>query len=91
MALGKKTGGRTKGTPNRATAAKAKAVAESGLTPLDYLLSIMRDEGNEHAVRIDAAKAAAPYVHPKLQPVDGEGSAEQAVVVKGALKWQAPQ
>jgi hypothetical protein len=72
-----KTGGRKKGIPNKATAAKAAAIAESGLTPLDYLLSVVRDETAETPVRVDAAKAAAPYVHPKLQPVDGKtGSSE---------------
>lgn len=37
---------------------------------MDYMLSVMRDEANELAIRLEAAKAAAPYVHPKLQPVD---------------------
>lgn len=72
-----KTGGRVKGTPNKATAAKAAQIAASGLTPLDYLLSIMRDEKADEAKRIDAAKAAAPYVHPKRQPVDGDGDSKQ--------------
>jgi hypothetical protein len=44
MAIGKKTGGRKKGAPNKATAAKAAAIEASGLTPLDYMLSVMRDE-----------------------------------------------
>ena len=70
MARGQKTGGRTKGTPNKATAAKAEAVAASGLTPLDYMLGVMRDEAMVFDVRLDAAKAAAPYVHPKLASVD---------------------
>jgi hypothetical protein len=84
MAKGIKTGGGSrKGKPNRATAAKAAAIAASGLTPLDFMLGVMRDEGQELGVRLDAAKAAAQYVHPKLQPVDGKtGSAEvQARVI----------
>jgi uncharacterized protein YggE len=77
MAKGVKTGGRKKGSKNKAAIAQAAAVAASGLTPLDYLLSVTRDENQPHPVRVDAAKAAAPYVHPKLQPVDGKtGSAE---------------
>jgi formylmethanofuran dehydrogenase subunit B len=73
---GVKTGGRRKGVPNKATAAKAAAIAASGLTPLDFMLGVMRDECQELGVRLDAAKAAAQYVHPKLQPVDGKtGSA----------------
>jgi hypothetical protein len=72
MAKGVKTGGGSrKGKPNKATAAQARAVAESGQTPLDYLLDVMRN-GEDPAMRLDAAKAAAPYVHPKLQPVDGQ-------------------
>lgn len=81
MAVGKKTGGRQKGTPNRATAAKVAEVQASGLTPLDYLLSIMRDEGAEEAKRIDAAKAAAPYIHPKRAPVNAEGQDASLTVI----------
>jgi hypothetical protein len=73
MARGTKTGGRKKGVPNKATAAKAAAVAASGLTPLDYLLSVMRNPEQEIETRLDAAKAAAPYVHPKLATVEHSG------------------
>ncbi len=75
---GLKTGGGSrKGIPNKATAAKAAAVAASGLTPLDFLLSVMRDESRDLGDRLEAGKAAALYVHPKLQPVDGKtGSSE---------------
>jgi hypothetical protein len=81
---GRKPGGR-----NRITQ-EAIAKARDGLSPLDYLLSVMRDAGAEEARRIDAAKAAAPYCHAKLQPVDGDGDATQKHEVKGALTWQAP-
>lgn len=70
MAKGQKTGGRQKGTPNRATAAKAAEIAASGLTPLDYMLSVLRNETNEQAIRLDAAHKAAPYVHAKLATID---------------------
>jgi hypothetical protein len=42
--------------------------------PLDYLLGIMRDETMSQAVRMDAAKAAAPYVHAKLATVESTGA-----------------
>jgi hypothetical protein len=75
--------GRKKGSPNKATAAKAAQVAASGVTPLDLLLQIMRDESADLGMRLDAAKAAAPYVHPKLHPVDGKtGGSEQRHVVQ---------
>ena len=67
-----KTGGRKPGTPNKASAAKAAAIAASGLTPLDYMISVMRDETNP-PLRLDAAKSAAPYVHPKLSSVELAG------------------
>jgi hypothetical protein len=73
MALGKKTGGRSKGTPNRATAAKASAIAASGLTPLDYMLSVLRDEANSPEMRLDAANKAAPFVHPRLAAIEHSG------------------
>jgi hypothetical protein len=71
MAQGRKTGGRKKGTPNKATAAAAiKAeIAASGEIPLDYMLRVMRDETVEPTRRDAMAKAAAPYVHPTLQSI----------------------
>ena len=70
---GERRGGRQKGTPNKATAAKAAEVAASGLTPLDYMLSIMRDEENPKDMRLDAANKAAPFVHPKLAAIEHSG------------------
>lgn len=71
-----KTGGRTKGTPNKATAARQAEVAASGLTPLEYMLNVLRDVQQPAERRDDMAKAAAPYIHPKLNAVqakiDGE-------------------
>src|ERR1700736_707162 len=71
MANGKKTGGRKRGTPNKATTAAAirAEVAASGEIPLDYMLRVMRDETADPARRDAMAKAAAPYVHPSLASV----------------------
>lgn len=65
--------GRKKGAPNKASAKREAEVKASGITPLDYLLEIMRDDKSEKGVRLDAAKAAAPYVHPKLSSVEMSG------------------
>jgi hypothetical protein len=59
-------GGSRKGIPNKATAAREKAIAESGLTPLEFMLQVMRDENMPFPQRIQAANAVAPYVHPRL-------------------------
>ena len=69
-----KTGGRKKVTPNKATAAKAAAIAKSGQTPLDFMLSVMRDPSKPGDIRLDAAKSAAPYVHPKLAAIEHTGA-----------------
>jgi hypothetical protein len=67
MAKGKKTGGRQKGTPNKSTMVRERELAASGEIPLDYMLRVMRDPEQPPARRDEMAKAAAPYVHPRLQ------------------------
>jgi hypothetical protein len=72
---GKREGaGRRAGTVNRASATKRAEIAASGLTPLDYMLQIMRDDAAEPSRRDDMAKAAAPYVHPKLAAIEHTGA-----------------
>jgi len=73
MAKGVKTGGRKKGVPNKASIARAAAIAASGLTPLDFLLSVMRDDQKALEDRLEAGKAAAPYVHPRLANIEVAG------------------
>ena len=68
---GKRPGaGRKAGTPNKRTAEIQQAVEESGLTPLEYMLSVMRDVGQDELRRLQAARDAAPYVHAKLSSVE---------------------
>lgn len=42
-------------------------VPDGELTPLDYMISIMRNKRTRRALRMEAAKAAAPYCHARLQ------------------------
>ena len=58
--------GRPKGSRNKASVAREAEIAESGKTPLEFLLDIMRDESADMEMRMSAAKAAAPFVHPRL-------------------------
>ena len=62
--------GRKPGSPNKRTAEVVKAVEESGMTPLEYMLSVMRNELNEPRERLSAAAQAAPYVHAKLSSIE---------------------
>ena|SRR6188768_2054565 len=73
--------GRKSGTPNKASAQREAAVTASGLTPLDYMLTVMRDTKQTPAVRLDAAKSAAPYVHPKLSSAEVKHGGEIGVRV----------
>lgn len=71
---GKRQGaGRKAGTPNKANAERQAEVAASGLTPLDYMLTMLRDENAAAADRMWAAEKAAPYVHPKLAAIEHSG------------------
>jgi len=72
MALGRKTGGRQKGTRNRATAEARAAAEATGILPLDYMLSVMRDDNAQPKRRDAMAMAAAPYLHPKLSTVEAK-------------------
>ncbi len=67
---GTKSGGRKKGRINKVTAGQSIEAIASGLSPMGFLLSVMRDESEDKRERIDAAKAVAPYIHPRLSNVD---------------------
>jgi hypothetical protein len=88
MARGRKTGGRRKGARNRATADARAAAEATGILPLDYMLSVMRDPAADHKRRDAMAMAAAPYLHPRLSTIDAtlnpavvEPSPERTAVV----------
>jgi polyhydroxyalkanoate synthesis regulator phasin len=69
---GKRDGaGRKAGAVTTRTREIADAMVANGeLTPLDYLKSVYQNAMADEARRIDAAKAAAPYVHAKLANID---------------------
>lgn len=60
-----------------------------GITPLEYMLQVMRAEPKEGlddreammsaTMRFEAAKAAAPYIHPRLAAVEHSGPDGQAL------------
>lgn len=59
--------GRPKGSFSKASKAQVERVTSEGkLSPLEYLASIYQNPSEDIRLRIDAAKAAAPYVHARL-------------------------
>ena len=48
----------------------------TGISPLEFLLNVMDDIGNDLHVRLDAAKSAAPYCHHRLAQLQIEVQGE---------------
>lgn len=68
---GKRPGaGRKPGSRNKKSAALIEAVEQSGETPLQFMLRVMRDPRKPWDDRMEMAKAAAPYIHAKLSSVE---------------------
>lgn len=68
---GARTGaGRKVGQATAKTREIADKAIEDGVTPLEFMIAIMRDEGATRAERLDMAKAAAPYIHPRLSAIE---------------------
>jgi hypothetical protein len=80
---GKRPGaGRPKGSATKRTREIADAAMAEGLTPLEYMLEVMRDVRADEARRLDAAKSAAPYVHPRLSSVEAQINGEVGLKVE---------
>lgn len=74
--------GRKAGSATKKTREIANRAAEEGITPLEYMLRVMRQETDHEdpkiaiareAMAFEAAKAAAPYVHPRLAAIEHTG------------------
>jgi hypothetical protein len=74
-----KTGGKKKGCKNRRTL-ELDRIAALGITPLDYLLKIMRDKKQPIAFRIECAKAACVFCHARRAPENNKGDTVPTVI-----------
>jgi hypothetical protein len=81
----RKGSGRPPGSATRRTREIADKAMAEGITPLEFMLNIMRQEPMADiedprvltdimAMRFEAAKAAAPYIHPRLAAVEHTGA-----------------
>ena len=80
---GERRGGRQHGTLNKKTAlrnaALAAAAANPEISPLVFLLGIMRDPNVSSELRFKAAQTTLPFAHPKpgsARPGDPAGTAK---------------
>ena len=72
--------GRPKGSVNKSNELARLRAAESGELPLDFMLRLMRDPNTPDLIRIDMAKAAAPYLHARLQAVTHSSEADNPIM-----------
>lgn len=77
---GERRGGRQKGTRNKRKSLRQQAIEQTGVTPLEFMLDVMRNASNPPSMRLDAAKSAAHYVHARLQSVTLTGDGENPLV-----------
>jgi len=71
---GKRDGaGRPSGAVTKRSREAAEKAASEGLTPLEFMLNVLRDETAAFDSRCWAAEKAAPYVHAKLASVEHTG------------------
>jgi hypothetical protein len=75
MALGSKTGGRSKGTPNRKTLEVEEKLAEIGCDPIQAMAKIaaIAMAAGDHRLAGDLYKELAQYVAPKRKAVEHSG------------------
>lgn len=83
--------GKPVGTKTKATVAREAEVKASGLTPLDYMLSRLRDETATDEDRKWAAQNAAPYVHPKLAAVQVSSDPDNPLIAAIDPRLLPPQ
>lgn len=65
--------GRKPGAATKVNQEARQKALEGGISPLEYMLGLMRNEELDRETRLDAAKSAAPYVHARLAAVEHSG------------------
>ena len=80
---GKREGaGRPVGAVTQRSREVADLAAKEGLTPLEYMLDVLRDESADTKDRMWAAEKAAPYIHPKLANIEHSGGIDVTTQTK---------
>jgi hypothetical protein len=84
MAMGYKTGGRQKGTPNKNRAALIERLNEKhpNYDPAIALAELAQDASVDLSVRLDCHKTLASYLYPKMRSVEwiDENSTQPIVI-----------
>ncbi len=75
----RRNAGRKKGAATTRTREIANVVVASGKSPLEYMMTVVHDVNAEQHRRDDMAKAAAPFVHPRLSAMSARVDATKHV------------
>ena len=87
MALGRKTGGRVAGTPNKRTRDVIERLAALNCDPIAGMARIAMDESNSPELRGRMFSELAQYVAPKRKAVEHSASEGSGEVI---ISWSAP-
>jgi hypothetical protein len=82
MTLGRKTGGRVKGTPHKATLAVAERLETIGCDPIEGMARIAMDIQTPIDLRAKLYSELAQYIAPKRKAIEhaGEGKSIEAIL-----------
>ena len=75
--------GRPRGSGNRFTKDISEMLGNMQ-SPLEFMLEIMNNPNNDQRERLDAAKAAAPFIHPRIAHIEMKAEIEQPQYVINA-------
>ncbi len=82
MALGRKTGGRKKGTPNKVQSPIKEAAREYTQEALEILAGVMRDEAQPASARVSASNSILDRAFGKPgQAIDGDDEGAPSLTI----------
>jgi hypothetical protein len=85
MALGRKTGGRVKGTPNKGTVAVAERLEAMGCDPIEGMARIAMDITTPIEVRAKLYSELAQYIAPKRKAIEYSGESAGVGAMLGVI------
>jgi hypothetical protein len=57
-------------------------ILASGMSPVDFMVSVFRDDAQPLATRLQAARSVAPYCDPRLSTVDIGGQDQEPIKIE---------
>jgi hypothetical protein len=84
-----RSGGKRAGAGRPLTVLPPLAASPANQTPLEFLLSTMRDESADPKMRLDAAKSAAPFIHSRAGEIGVKDQKQEAAKKASTGKFAA--